>query len=95
VFLPVVLGSHYWEDHDMAGKRARFEYAVIVDRIRKAIERDGRPAKQVYEAAGIPTDRWYRKMRGDASTFTLDEFGRIADALDAPEGWPFVEWGAR
>lgn len=73
-------------------QQARFDYEAITARIAEACERAGKPAKQVYEAAGLTGDRWYRKMTGRGSTFTLDELGRVADALEAPPAWPFVDW---
>jgi hypothetical protein len=76
----------------MPKQRGRFDYEQIVRRVEEHRARVGMPAKQLYEAVGLSGDKWYRKVRGQGSTFTLDEFGAIADVLEAPEGWPFVEW---
>jgi hypothetical protein len=32
------------------------------------------------------------RLVGERSRFTLEQLGAIADALDAPPGWPFVPW---
>ena len=75
-------------------RRARFDYAQIVERIEEAREKRGRSTKALGEAVGLSGSAWYRKLHRRGSTFTLEEFGSIAEALDAPEGWPFVEWRA-
>lgn len=73
-------------------RKQRFRYAVIIERIEKARSRLGLSTRELAARAGLEGSAWYRKMRQTGSSFTLEEFGRIADALDAPEGWPFVEW---
>jgi len=63
--------------------------------ILRFLEHNGRATNyEVGEAVGLSGSAWYRKLHRRGSTFTLEEFGSIAEALDAPEGWPFVEWRA-
>jgi hypothetical protein len=39
-----------------------------------------------------PTDLWYKRTGKRATPFTVEELGRIADALGAPPMWPFGDW---
>lgn len=73
-------------------RRSRFRYEQIVQRVERAREEKAISTKALAEQVGITGSAWYRKLRDNGSRFTLDEFGAIAEALDAPEGWPFVEW---
>lgn len=76
----------------MARKRLRYDHDVIALRVEKARQVRGMLVKDLADAAGLQAWAWYKKTRRAGSTFTLEELSHIADALGAPEGWPFVEW---
>lgn len=73
-------------------KTSRFDYPVIVERIRAAQQAAGRSTLDLCSAAGIAPSAWYRKSLRRGSSFSLDELASIAEALDAPAGWPFIDW---
>lgn len=73
-------------------KHQRYDHAVIGLRVEAARVRCEVQVKDLCSAVGLPLPSWYKKTRCAGSTFTLDELGRIADALHAPAGWPFVDW---
>jgi hypothetical protein len=80
----------------------RYRYGDILRRIRRAMEAvgdDGMPPKVMQDKIGMTKDQWSRKMTvnpegtgGKRTSFNLEEYSRIADALGAPNGWPFIEW---
>ena len=72
--------------------RGRYNHDVIAERVECARQKSGMLVKDLAAAADLQTWAWYKKSRRLGSTFTLDELSAIADALNAPEGWPFVEW---
>ncbi len=76
----------------MPKRRVRYDHDVIARRVEMARQKRGMLVKDLAEAAGLQMWAWYKKSRRANSTFTLAELSAIADALDAPEGWPFVEW---
>ena len=49
--------------------------------VAEAMEQVGMSRLALAEASGIPAATLYRRLRGYAPGFTLDELGRIADAL--------------
>jgi transcriptional regulator with XRE-family HTH domain len=73
-------------------RRARYSDEAVTERIEKARKKLGITNKEVAERVGIPLDRWSRKMRGAGNSFTLAEIAAVADALESPAGWPFVDW---
>jgi hypothetical protein len=36
---------------------------------------------------------WYKKAQR-VTPFKVEEIGRFAAAVNAPPGWPFIEWSA-
>ena len=75
----------------MAKRKPRFDHDEIAARVEQARVRQGMQVKDLCAAARLAPFAWYKKTRRSGSTFTLDELSAIAEALDAPPGWPFVE----
>jgi predicted transcriptional regulator len=73
-------------------RRARYTHEAVAKRIAEAVKQAGLTNKEVADRAAIPLDRWSRKIRVAGNSFTLEEVSRVADALEAPDGWPFVDW---
>lgn len=80
--------------------RLRYDYPAIVARIKAVVEADDRPLKKILEELDISADQWSRKMQvnaqgtgGKKTSFTYDELTRVANHFNAPEGWPFMDWG--
>jgi len=66
--------------------------------IAKSMERKrvdlGLTVEAASDLAGMKTKwSWYDKA-GGRSPFTLEEIGLFAAAVEAPLGWPFIEWSA-
>ena len=51
----------------------------------------GLTASELARRIGLPKHPFSRKVRIEGSTFSVEELGLIADALEAPPGWPFLE----
>ena len=62
--------------------------AARVDARRRAMNVE---VKQMCAELGIEKWDWSRKIRGDRSSFSISELSKIADLLQAPTGWPFVD----
>lgn len=74
-------------------KPQRFDPKVIAARVRTAREAHDMTAKELAAAIGIGKDALFKKEKAE-NPFYLDELSRIADALNAPSLWPFLEWDA-
>lgn len=66
--------------------------------IAKAMERKrvdlGLTVEAAADLAGMKTKwSWYDRSSG-RSPFTVEEIGLFAAAIEAPLGWPFIEWSA-
>lgn len=72
----------------------RYNILEITQRVERERVRHGIEIKDLAERAGLTQSNWYKKAGGSAprSPFTVEELGRIADALGAPPLWPFAEW---
>lgn len=64
------------------------EITVRVDRLRA---KRGVEAKDIYTLLGIDKSTWSNKMKMKRSALSIVEVGIIADFLDAPTGWPFID----
>jgi transcriptional regulator with XRE-family HTH domain len=73
-------------------RRARYSDEAVAERIDRARKQLGLTNKELAGKVGILEASWSRKMRGQGNTFTLTEIAAVADALEAPAGWPFVDW---
>jgi hypothetical protein len=75
-----------------------YDYASIARRIEEAIAAlpEAERARKVFlPKIAITDDQWSRKINLEAARpgrFTYEEITRIANFLQAPLGWPFMEW---
>lgn len=74
----------------------RYGIAEITQRVERERARKGYEVKEMAERSGFTQTNWYKKAGGPKakrrSDFTVEDLGRIADALSAPPLWPFAEW---
>lgn len=74
-------------------KPQRFDPAEIGGRVRKERRKRGLSTEKLAERVAIGADSLYKKQRG-VQPWGMDEVSRIAEAFDAPPGWPFIDWDA-
>jgi hypothetical protein len=68
----------------------RYDVREITRRVlRRMAERKVAP-KEMYTHLGWDPSTWSIKTKMERSQFSITDFGRIADYLDAPSGWPFI-----
>lgn len=84
----------------MPGKRrlvSRYSIAEATAEVRKAMGRSRPPVADKVMAAelGLNPGSFSAKINMTRSTFTVEEFGKVADFFDAPPGWPFVHGDVR
>ena len=53
----------------------------------------GLSVEQAADMAGISPWSWHKKADG-TTPFKVDEIGRLAAAVGASPGWPFISWDA-
>lgn len=69
----------------------RYDLKVITSRIKHRMEAQGVPVKVMCDVLGIERWDWSRKVNITDSSFNYREISLIADRLDAPVGWPFID----
>lgn len=78
-----------------------YTYTDILRRIEQALGARGRGGRggKFHIDMGMTKDQWWRKTHlnekgtgGKGSSFTWEELTRLAALLDAPPGWPFIDW---
>lgn len=69
----------------------RFDPVVITSRIKRRVEASEIPAKALYDLLGIEKWVWSKKINFNESSFNYREISILADTLDAPVGWPFID----
>lgn len=69
----------------------RFDIIEATGRIRDLMRARGVKPPAIYERLGMHRRTWSKKINLTGSEFTLNELGLIADALDAPTGWPILD----
>lgn len=74
-------------------KPARFDPAEIGERVKKARRKKGLSTEALAAQVGIGKDSLYKKQKGTQPWY-MDEVSRIAELLEAPPGWPFIDWDA-
>lgn len=84
----------------MATKRrpvGRYSVKEATAEVRKAMDRSAPPILDKEMAAHLDLDpgSFSNKIRMTKSSFTVEEFGVVADFFDAPPGWPFVHGNVR
>lgn len=72
-------------------KKPRWTLEVVTARVIARMKERNVPVKAACAALGIDAPSFSRKANLDRSGFTIDEFAQLADMLDAPPGWPFIE----
>jgi hypothetical protein len=76
-------------------KTDRFSAQTIGQRIKDARRHRVKPplsTEKLAERAKIGVDSLYKKQRGEQPWY-MDEVSRVCEVLDAPYGFPFIEWG--
>lgn len=81
----------------MTGRRkkgtgsGRYDERLIAARVeaRRRVRRV--EVKQICAELGMEKWDWSRKVRNDRSSFSIAELSRIAELLEGPTGWPFVD----
>lgn len=75
----------------------RYSVAEATAEVRKALERSRPPIldKEMAAVIGVDAGTFSYKIRMTKSSFTVEEFGVIADYFSAPAGWPFVHGDVR
>lgn len=71
--------------------KGRYDMSQILDRIEHLRHKRRLQRKDIAISVGISEAQFSKKMRQHLSTFTLEEIGAIADVLEAPPGWPFLD----
>lgn len=66
-------------------------YLVISAHILEGIQRCGRAPKEIYGELGLHKSQWSRRIHGEIP-FRLHEILAIVQILNAPAGWPMLEW---
>lgn len=69
----------------------RYDMREICARVERRRRERKLEAKQAAGILGLKKWDWSRKVNNKGSTFTLAELAILADALEAPTGWPFVD----
>lgn len=72
-------------------KKPRWTLEIVTARVIARMKERSVPVKAACAALDIDAPSFSRKANLDRSSFTIDEFARLADMLDAPPAWPFVE----
>jgi transcriptional regulator with XRE-family HTH domain len=67
----------------------RYNSVEIAHRVEEAREKHNLKSDELAERIGLKPSQWYDRVRGQVP-FTVEELGALADALNAPPGWPFV-----
>jgi hypothetical protein len=73
-------------------KGMRYSAAAIAERIKLRLADIGMEPKELYLTLGWDKSIWSRKIVTLATALSLRDLSEIAEKLDAPMGWPFVDW---
>ena len=68
----------------------RYDQQEIAIRVERMRELRGHERKWAFGLLGIKKGEYSRKAKGE-TPFTLWELSELADSLDAPPGWPFID----
>lgn len=68
----------------------RYDQRKIGINVERMCKVRGKERKWAYDLLGIKKGEYSRKVNGE-TPFTLWEASVLADALDAPPGWPFID----
>lgn len=69
----------------------RYPTNTIADRMEQGRERADLTVEQAAEIIGLSASSWYKKV-DHITPFKIEECGRLAEAIGAPAGWPFLDW---
>jgi hypothetical protein len=69
----------------------RYDERLIAARVEARRRAKRVEVKAMCADLGIEKWDWSRKVRLDNSSFSIAELSRIAEILDAPPGWPFLD----
>jgi hypothetical protein len=69
----------------------RFDERLIAARVEARRRAKGIEVKAICAEIGMEKWDWSRKVRLDNSSFSIAELSKIAEILDAPPGWPFLD----
>jgi len=70
---------------------SRYDDKKIADIIEAKRIDAGLSVEQAAEVIGLANWSWYKKASG-ATPFKVVEIGRFATYVNAPTGWPFIDW---
>lgn len=68
----------------------RYPETPIADLIEAERKARGWSVEQASEVIGKEPTSWYKKVQG-ITPFKVDEIGRLAEAWDKSDGWPFLQ----
>lgn len=73
-----------------AQSRSRYPEKLIADLIEDTRKAKEFSVPQAAEVIGLGESSWYKKADG-VTPFKVEEIGRLAEAWDMPDGWPFLQ----
>lgn len=72
----------------------RYPYADVLAEVQRVVAAQPRgTSKALAAVCNLHSAGFSERLRGGGKAFSIEQLGAIADALGAPAGWPFVEWG--
>jgi hypothetical protein len=74
---------------------SRYSYNEVVAEVARVLETMPRGTQKVLAiACNLDSPGFTNRMAKAGSRFTLEQIGALADALQAPPGWPFLSWSS-
>lgn len=70
----------------------RYDYRTVTRAIERMRAEAGVERKELFDAVGIAQSQYSKKLSGELSTFSLREFGDIADFFSKRTGRPLIGW---
>jgi hypothetical protein len=74
--------------------KTRYTYKAILDEVRLVVESMPRGTHRALgDACNLDHPGFSKRLAGGRGySFSIEHLGAIADALNAPPGWPFIPW---
>lgn len=70
---------------------SRYSYTEVVEELETLLEHMGRGGqKELAGALGFTEAQFSKRKGSGAEKFKIEHWGRMADYVGAPKGWPFV-----